>query len=437
MGAYVSRLLLLLGYYAALNYGYWAFFKPASVDDYFEVNWITVPTDAFAQPLAVALALLLSALAATARNRPQELFGVVLLLAPVMPMLVLYSDRQTYGLYIFVSAALYVLVFKIITLPFSEKKTSDGHERGVFGFEKLSTVILAITMLFIGIDIAIGNLANVNFDFNRVYEFRRLAEEQRGTLLSYYETNMTSLLLGLGTVVALHRRQWVQLLLYVVASILLFGLTSNRGHFFIVFVSLAFYWVALRKNPFVWIVGGAMATALVAGLSYQVSPSLRMIGDFTIGRVMFVPAIANFFFYEFFSTNPHTYWSDTRLTFGLVNNPYGLTGARVVFDHFYGQDLSDDVFYGNANTGFLGAGYGHAGFLGMTIYAVLVGFMVRLSHSLASKTAPAIAFGALSYMFVLALFTSSDLPTLVLTHGYLIAIVLVLLLKSPERNLNP
>jgi hypothetical protein len=436
MSGYLARVLMLCTYYAALNYGYWAFFKPGSAEEYFEVNWLPPATDPNAWVLAAVIAVCLSAIAAKARNNPPELFGVVLLLSPVMPMLVVYSDRQTYGAYVVFSAVLYAVVFAIINLPYRQQDNSRQRAGGFFGFHNLSPFILAITLLFICLDIAAGNLANVNFDFSRVYDFRRLAQETRGVLLGYYESNLTAFLLGLGTVVALHRRQWVQISLYVLASLVLFALTSNRGHFFIVFVSIVFYWVALRKNPFAWIVLGAALTAFLSGLFYQLSPSLRMVGDNTIGRVMFVPAVVNFMFYEFFSENPFTYWSDTRISFGLIENPYSITGPRVVFDHFYGKDLSEDLFFGNANTGFLGAGYGHAGWAGMAVYAVIVGLMVRLSHSLAQRTTPAISFGSLSYMFVLSLFTSADVPTILITFGYLLALILVLVLKNNPAQGN-
>jgi hypothetical protein len=432
MAAYALRVAMLCSYYVALNYGYWAFFKTASAHEYYETNWITIPTDANAHGIAVLIVFILSLLAATARNRPSELFGVVLLLSPVMPMLVVYTDRQAYGGYVMVSALLYALVFLIIKLPASKTDADALADRGYIKFDKLSIIILGITSLFIVLDIAIGNLANLNFDFSRVYDFRRLAQAQRGELLGYFESNLTGFLLGLGTVVALHRKLWVQIGLYVAASVIIFGLTSNRSHFFIVFVSIAFYLVAMRKNPFAWIVLGATFTALASGLAFQISPNLRVLGDSTIGRVMFVPAIVNFLFYDYFSQNLFTYWSDTRITFGLVANPYGITGARVVFDHFYGKDLSNDVFFGNANTGFLGAGYGHAGFLGMAVYAVAVGFMVRASDALARKTNPSIAFGAFSYMFVMSLFTSTDVPTIVITYGFFIAICVILLLKKTD-----
>ncbi|MGL4496569.1 MAG: hypothetical protein ACRCUX_12215, partial [Beijerinckiaceae bacterium] len=59
--------------------------------------------------------------------------------------------------------------------------------------------------------------------------------------------------------------------------------------------------------------------------------------------------------------------------------------------------------------------------------------MTRLADTFARKTNAPVAFGAFAYMFVVALFTSSDLPTLFLTHGFLLALLLTMLLTSSRQ----
>jgi hypothetical protein len=431
---YSVRLTLLLAYYAALNVGYWVYFKPASVEQYFEVNWLTDPIEPWAVVLAPILAVGLSALAALARKRTTDLFGVVLLLTPVMPMLVIYSDRQNYTTYMVFCALMYVLIFSMIRFRSSEPQSLVRVD-GILNPSSLSTFALIATWLFIALDIAAGNLTNLNFDFSRVYEFRRAADIQRGSALNYFETNLTTFVIGLGTVVAIHKRQWLQLLLFLAGTIMIYGLTNHRAHFFVVFIALAFYWTALRAHPFTWIVGGATGVALLSAASLQFL-DYGTVGDFTIGRVMFIPAVANFMYFDYFSVAPKMSWSDSQVGLGLIANPYGtLTGPRVIFDHFGGVDLSNDALnYGNANTGFLGAGFGHAGYVGVFIYTLVVSFMVRIADALADRTNLALSFGAFGYMFLLGLFTSSDVPTMFLTNSYLIAILVVFAVRRPDKS---
>ena len=90
--------------------------------------------------------------------------------------------------------------------------------------------------------------------------------------------------------------------------------------------------------------------------------------------------------------------------------------------HLIGYHYYKDVMTG-ANTVWLGSGYMHFGFPGLLFYALLVGLLFSMVDILARRRELGIS-GAIIFTPFLALYLSSDLPTTMLTHGLLLAMIL-------------
>ncbi len=109
--------------------------------------------------------------------------------------------------------------------------------------------------------------------------------------------------------------------------------------------------------------------------------------------------------------------AQSKLTFGLVEYPYDLDSSHLIGYHYYNNELT------GANTGWLGAGYMHFGFAGMIFYALLVGLLLSMVDMLVKNREHSIS-GAILFVPLFVLFQSSDLPTCMLTHGFLLALFL-------------
>ena len=117
-----------------------------------------------------------------------------------------------------------------------------------------------------------------------------------------------------------------------------------------------------------------------AGLTllFVYNPDLLELPTLFVRRYLFVPAYANFLYWEFFTTNPYAYWSDSTVGLGIVQSPYGVSTPRVIGSYFSGIDVSSRAIqFHNANTGWLGSRYGNAGVIGTLIYAVLSGVVTN------------------------------------------------------------
>ena len=65
---------------------------------------------------------------------------------------------------------------------------------------------------------------------------------------------------------------------------------------------------------------------------------------------MFLPALIDSFYIEFFSDNPKIYWSTSKITFGLVRDEYFTSAPFIIGKEFFGSAAT------SANTGIIGSG---------------------------------------------------------------------------------
>ncbi|ACN99521.1 conserved hypothetical protein [Sulfurihydrogenibium azorense Az-Fu1] len=128
--------------------------------------------------------------------------------------------------------------------------------------------------------------------------------------------------------------------------------------------------------------------------------------------VFFLPAQLNFVYYEFFSSNPKVFWTDSKwfLLDKIIGYPYDLPVPNVIGEFFFNNALT------SANTGWLGSGYAHAGFLGLIVYAIFIGLILKFLDRKAKKLGKEFVFISFS-PFIISLMLSSDLKTVLLSHG--------------------
>ena len=86
-----------------------------------------------------------------------------------------------------------------------------------------------------------------------------------------------------------------------------------------------------------------------------------------------------------------------------------------------------------ANTGWLGSGYAHLGFIGMLIYAFIIALILKYLDFLSKyldKRFILISFSG----YIITLFLSSDLKTVFLTHGLFFYLIILSILAYYEKR---
>lgn len=366
-------------------------------------------------------------------KKPSDFFVHVHFLLPILPMLVLYgtSDYSREYMFFVVFAFLIVCVIRKINMP---KIQGDILPASLVMWGSLIFVIIYILLI-----ISQGGLAYFNLDLRKVYEYRSAAAENLPGIAGYLSPLISNILLPYILVISLAERKRHISLLAIIGSIIMFSLTSHKSTLFYPFIASAIYFIIRSEKLLILKLLGAYIIFAIASLFpfflekiLSSEPTFLTLFSGSLGfrRAYFVPSFLNFAYFDFFSTHPYTMWAESKFTFGLVYYPYNLPSPYVIGYYFF-----DDVNTG-ANTGWLGSGYMQLGFLGMVLYAFIIGLFLAMVDLLAKNKEYSIIIALLMTPF-LGLFVAVDLPTASLTHGLLFAIFLVWIIRLNKVNIEP
>jgi hypothetical protein len=422
--------LSLLVFYAVLVLSLHNFMLPLYSQDFLERNWLAGADTALYPLIALLCVGFVAFIASLSSQLPSRFFLVLLAAFPVLPMIAIYSYRGAATSFLLMTIACYALLAVIVRLPFATIGSSISARLSPMTVVYGTTIGLGV---FIGGAILLGNLRYLNFDFSDVYQFREAAIESRNSALEYLLTNLTGFLVPLSIAITLHYRKYSFFALLLVAMLLVFGLASHRSHLLMPIFVLSTYLALRYKYGQSFFIFGLAAVCLLGLVAYVVFGSENL-GIITIRRMFFVPAYANFLYHDFFSISEPMNWSDSKLTLGFVNNPYGMHGSRVIMNYYSDSNFYERLSnYNTANTGFIGAGYGNARIVGMVFYTLVVGVLMRLADGIGHKIGYVTVSAGLCNYFATVLFSSSDTLSSFLTYGSIFLIILSLVLK-PESD---
>ena len=404
--AKLKILMLYLVAYALLWFGYAKFIVP--IYGYSGFGWAPNGVKVF----EALLAIVFFALCLPSRvKRPSDFFIHVHFLLPVVPMLVLYSASDLPRIYI------YFVLLAFAVVCFARKLKLPKIKGDMIPINIMMWGLLTIVAIYIISIILHGGLRYFNLNLLKVYEFRSLAAQNLPGIFGYFSPMVSKALLPFVLLLAVYRRRWLIAALATVGCVMMFALTNHKGPLFYPFFILGIYFVMRSRRPIQLLFAGYILIILVSLLVFFIGDFGNIVPSLALRREYFVPAHLNFVYYDFFSTHPHTMLAESKLTFGLIEYPYELDSSHLIGYHYYNNELC------GANTGWLGSGYMHFGFVGMLIYAFIVGLLLSMVDVIAKKREPSIS-GAILFIPLFAIFQSSDLPTCMLTHGFLLALFL-------------
>jgi hypothetical protein len=150
------------------------------------------------------------------------------------------------------------------------------------------------------------------------------------------------------------------------------------------------------------------------------------IGKLVMRRVFFLPSQLNYMYYDFFINHDYVLFSNSKITFGLVDYPYDLPVTHVI-----GREYFDNESMG-ANTGWFGSGYMQAGFAGLLLYGAVVAGVFKYVDVCAQRSGNLALSTAAVVVPMFALITSSDLLTTFFTHGLYINLCVLACLVHKE-----
>lgn len=366
-------------------------------------------------PLAIVAIIICTLLAGIAAT-PSVFFLHVALGTIVVPSMVLYcGSNLPIEFYLTSFLAFAVIAFTSKIIDVKRPKLNEINNLKILKILAVTAVgtILAIVLL--------GGGRFLNFDLTAVYEVRGDAAKNLPGLFGYLNSAVGKVIVPFGIVIAVLTRKWVYVLVLFFVAILLFGLTAHKAILFNPFVVLFFYYITGKEKAIQYFIISLIIIGIVSASEFYFSDAIRgnyWVSDLLVRRTLLVPSLLNWFYIDWFSNNDQFFWADSKISFGLVDSPNALRSVNLIGLQYFERDEMA------ANTGWIGSGYANAGIIGVFIYSIAIGLLLAALNSYAKKLGMRLVI-SLFVISLLGIITSTDIVTSLLTHGLLVALLLV------------
>ncbi|MDY6065657.1 MAG: hypothetical protein SPI59_04945 [Finegoldia sp.] len=368
--------------------------------------------------------LILIIMAYTIRHRVEKItdfYCVLFFLLLIVPATSIYAFKDYSRIFMYALVASFYIVQFFAYAPQVRINLSDktiSHKKILYIFATMSI------LMFLWI-LARGGLKFLNFDFTKVYDYRREAERTIFPgpflyLMNWYGKIINPTLIAL----CIWDKNKIGTIISLVCQVLFFGFTSHKSMLF--YPALVIFIAVVKGNKYT----GNLLTTALAGLTvlcfaFYLVTDIWQPMSVIIRRVMFVTADNHFRYYEAFKDMQFVYMSDKSWV--PLTYPY----------EYPIQALISKIYYGHpntwVNTGFMANGYVNFGFLGMFIYSAIVGWLFGIMDEISYKKMPLWTSIAVTIVPVYNLL-SVDLLTGLMYHGLLVAIILLWLLSKRKKE---
>ena len=360
-------------------------------------------------------------------GRPSAFFTTVFGLTVFVPVAVIYSCAGgAWGLVLIAGVALMIMlvVGSVVRIPVLPCLS--------WSCQQIFSLLGVLSIICIAAAFAWGGARYFNIDPRKVYEYRTATALAMPVAFSYLFPFVGKLAIPAMLAIALEMRRWAWCFLCLLLTVLVFGITSHKGNLFYPLMILAMWAVFRMPSPLLAFAATCVMAVAVGLLDFVVSFDVlhresAWIGSLAVRRSFIVPADLSFAYYDFFSASKYITWATSKITLGLLVYPYEVSPPYLIGQFRYGQTSVA------ANVGLLGSGYMHAGMLGVLVYTLVVATVLGFLDSCAVKRKASLVC-CIVFPSLMTAFLSSDLTTTFLTHGLLMALLLVFVLPASDQK---
>jgi hypothetical protein len=272
------------------------------------------------------------------------------------------------------------------------------------------TVILLIGIIFISYYNVINfNLIHV---FSNLYSIRE--ENKMGSGMAYISRIIISIVSPILLYHFFKTKSYLSLFLAFFSSVLLFSLFALKIQllFFFLFTFVFYLIFVMKINLFKVLISFLIFVCLG-------SMALGVLGYNLFDRFLFLPALLNILYLDFFNQFDYNYFQFSKLALVFGGSDYSKTLGFLIDDFYFGGGM-------NANTGFIASFFAELGFLGLffafTILNTLLMFLKVLDHKY--KYLGVVLAISLSFELM-----NAPLTNVFLSNGFFIMLLLPFFIK--------
>ncbi|MEE0706528.1 MAG: hypothetical protein UCH28_09135 [Adlercreutzia sp.] len=353
--------------------------------------------------------------AARRNTAPSDLIVATLFLLSVVPTSSLFAF-QALPLSFLVAFGLFWLVFLSLSrmsLPFhmSQIPLRVRQILGVVVIALLCGSVLYASWTYTGF--------RISLDLDAVYDLRLEAREYSLPFPLPYLIGIAKVALPLFSVYYLWKRQYALFGLMCVIQLLLFSLDGSKSSLFSLAL-MALVFLCIRRPSKLLILGLLTLGAFLCLVAYLAFARPEML-SYLVRRMMFVPALLNAEYFDFFQTHPIDLYAQSLL-------------SKIGFDSNYNEGIPfiiASIYHGapeqSANNGLFADAYANLGIVGCIIMPALYVALLRLFDACVAKLPLRFSFAA-TVPLVITLISSSFFTALI-SHGLVFYLVILLLLS--------
>ena len=324
---------------------------------------------------------------------------------------------------------LFVTIISLIVIIFF----ADFTNLDFFLYEnkfQLSQKLIFKILLYFNLIFFIFLLFNTNFNL-MTFEVDNFSRNrnllEHGKIRIYINSITTTTLLPICLVFSLHLKRYFSSI--VLFSLFIFyGLTLSVKILILmpfgILIFFIFYDYKNFINLILLIITGSLLISSIEILNsyfngFAVPETL--FANYIGRRLFFIPSFNNFIYLLEYNSKVFSYWSQSKITLGLVDSVYTSSIPKFVGLKYFGKSFS-------VNVGWIGAGYANMGVIGVMVYSIIIGLYFSILKTLSKKFSVKLISTA-SFVSIMY-FLSSDVLTIFFTYGTLILIFILLITKK-------
>lgn len=354
-------------------------------------------------------------------KKVSDFFFITMLINLLVPLFVLYGLDNRYSIFPVIMTTLGFSLTYLFT------KLNIFYKLQTLRINKGKHITVAISSLCVIFLVFWYNYVNVRLNFNLfdVYEFRRENKELAGGGLISYIISWTYQVFNiLLLILSIHYRKYTFILIILLIQIFFFAASAHKSILFypLLVLFLKYYIDRFNYNHNLVLIYSLVLIVPLA--SFFIYDDI-LTSSFILRRIFLIPAKLTYVYFDFFIENPHVYWSNSFLSF-FSEYPYS-EPYKTHIGHFFGFENA------SANNGYIPSGYAQAGVFGVFIYVFIFGLILNLIDILVKNSLPLWIGLSMTIIPFRSIQLSSDLLTVILTHGFIVVILMLLLLR---KNIN-
>jgi hypothetical protein len=349
----------------------------------------------------------------------------ILFLLSIVPMAVLWAqNNESSVFYVSTCLAGFVLIL-IMNIPPKRQVPFVKFEIEDKLLEMIIICLVGCGALFY---VALLGFGNFNLDITKVYNFRAGFSSKLPLIFEYIHPLISKVFLPFLLLKGLFFKKRKLIIFSLLGYVIYFGFTQHRVYFFAPFAILLIVWLLKQSSEKIikYIYLGNLAIVVLSFIFMWLGIHGYM-EEYIIRRTYCIPAFLNYAYYDYFLDNEHIYWATSKLSLGYVDYNYDTSVAYVI-----GSYLGFD--HAHANTGWFGSGYMQAGIFGIYFYLVLFIILFRFIDGTSKVNNLGLMSIPFLFLPVFWAFISTDLPTVFLTHGLLVALILLTFWKNKPKD---